>query len=512
MAIKNDSKPYILEKPAEIAQEYGGNKQKIAAAAQRGIIDPTAAVLAGMFIDQMRTAAAQEQVSNQTVAQQVFAPPAPQMPPAGLGATAPAQQMAMAAPPMQPPATPLAQPPAPMPAPGMADGGLASLPVPDSLYDDSYAGGGVVAFSNGDLVGGLGSTFYGNAQEQYEFPDTRTDEEKARDYAYELYRRNQEKMRNVFAGNVPLDKGLAEKRIGPEAANLLRIQDMGRGALPAGPAAAPVARPAGVAAAPAATAPVISAAAKELTPEQFKQQQREFGIEEDPLKAAREKIASMAGESKLDRAFAKNLALVQAGLGIMGGTSPYALQNIGKGAAEAVATYSKDVKEIKAAERDLFKMQTELAKADDARKRGDFKGFQDHNEKARDYSLKLEKLALDKEVAAAQKGYYSRPSQFSEQYALYAADEKAAGRQPTFEGFRKALGSSDEAAMLNRQRYADTALSQDTEYLKYSMSKKPEDQQRAREIRARIYRQYGLTSSSGPAGATAGRATFLGFE
>lgn len=152
MAIKNDSKPYILEKPAEIAQEYGGNKQKIAAAAQRGIIDPTAAVLAGMFIDQMRTAAAQEQVPNQTVAQQVFAPPAPQTPPAGLGATAPAQQMAMAAPPMQPPATPLAQPPAPMPAPGMADGGLASLPVPDSLYDDSYAGGGVVAFSDGGDV------------------------------------------------------------------------------------------------------------------------------------------------------------------------------------------------------------------------------------------------------------------------------------------------------------------------------------------------------------------------
>lgn len=504
MAIKNDSKPYILEKPAEIAQEYGGNKQKIAAAAQRGIIDPTAAVLAGMFIDQMRTAAAQEQVPNQTVAQQVFAPPAPQTPPAGLGATAPAQQMAMAAPTM--PATQM--PATQMAAPGMARGGVADLPVDESMFPDEYAGGGVVAFAGGDLIGGLGSTFDPFMPDI----DDRTPEEKARDYAYELYRRNQEKMRNVFAGNVPLDKGLAERRIGPEAANLLRIQDVGRGALPAGPAAAPVARPAGVAAAPAATAPVISAAAKELTPEQFKRQQQEFGIEEDPLKAAREKIASMAGESKLDREFAKNLALVQAGLGIMGGTSPYALQNIGKGAAEAVATYSKDVKEIKAAERDLFKMQTELAKADDARKRGDFKGFQDHNEKARDYSLKLEKLALDKEVAAAQKGYYSRPSQFREQYEIYSADEKAAGRKPTFEGFRKALGSSDEAAMLNRQRYADTALSQDTEYLKYSMSKKPEDQQRAREIRARIYRQYGLTSSSGPAGATAGRATFLGFE
>lgn len=146
------TKPYSLQAPEDIAKEYGGNKQAIAQAAQSGLVDPTAAVLAGMFIDRMRNAAAQEQAPQQTVAQQVFAPPQPQMPPGGLGATPQAQAMPPmqppAAPPMQPPATPLAQPPA-----MMAGGGLADLPVPESMFPDEYAGGGVVAFASGGVPG-----------------------------------------------------------------------------------------------------------------------------------------------------------------------------------------------------------------------------------------------------------------------------------------------------------------------------------------------------------------------
>ena len=72
-----------MQSPEKIAGEYGGNKQKIAQAAQSGLIDPTSAVLAGMFIDRMRAAQAQEQAPKQTIAQQVFTPPHPQMPPQG---------------------------------------------------------------------------------------------------------------------------------------------------------------------------------------------------------------------------------------------------------------------------------------------------------------------------------------------------------------------------------------------------------------------------------------------
>jgi hypothetical protein len=115
--------------------EYGGNKQKIAQAAQMGLVDPTAAVLAGMFIDKMRTAQQEEAAPNQTVAQQTFAPTQMAMAPAGLGATPEGQQMA---PQMQQ---------APVTA---AEGGLMSLDVPDNMYD-GYAGGGIIAFANGGM-------------------------------------------------------------------------------------------------------------------------------------------------------------------------------------------------------------------------------------------------------------------------------------------------------------------------------------------------------------------------
>jgi hypothetical protein len=151
-----ETKPFSLQSPEQIAKDYGGNKQKIAEAMQMGVIDPTAGTLAGMFIDRMRGAAQAEAAPQQTVAQQIFSPQ-PQMP-QGLG------QMPMGAPPapMAPAglgATPeAAAMPAPeMPVPGMAMGGVASLSVPDDMFDEpsngSFAGGGLVAFARGGGTG-----------------------------------------------------------------------------------------------------------------------------------------------------------------------------------------------------------------------------------------------------------------------------------------------------------------------------------------------------------------------
>ena len=142
------AKPFSIQAPEDVAKEYGGNKQRIAQAAQMGIVDPTAAVLAGMFIDRMRSAQVMEGGPQPTVAQQVLGggglptPPANPMAPA-MGAPAPAMQ-------------------APTPAPEvmMAAGGLAGLSVPDAMFDepdnggygDGYAGGGLVAFADGGDV------------------------------------------------------------------------------------------------------------------------------------------------------------------------------------------------------------------------------------------------------------------------------------------------------------------------------------------------------------------------
>jgi len=163
-----ETKPYDLQSPEQIAKDYGGNLQKIAEAMQMGILDPTAGTLAGMFIKRMRAAAQQEGAPQQTVAQQVFAPPPPPQPPqppAGLGATPQAAAMPpMGAPPPQGmPPQEMGPPPQGMPAmaeggmvPPYASGGLTDLPIPDAMFDEpnngGYAGGGMVAFATGAAV------------------------------------------------------------------------------------------------------------------------------------------------------------------------------------------------------------------------------------------------------------------------------------------------------------------------------------------------------------------------
>ena len=175
------AKPFSIQAPEDIAKEYAGNKQMIAQAAQMGVIDPTAAVLAGMFIDRMRSAQVMEAGQMPSVAQQVLggqppAPSAPPAPPAGLGATPEAAAM----PPMDAMPPMSAAPPQEMPAPqdempmmaegGMvppyaSGGGLSEVPLPDGMFDepsnggfgDGYAGGGMVAFADGGTTGGFGS-------------------------------------------------------------------------------------------------------------------------------------------------------------------------------------------------------------------------------------------------------------------------------------------------------------------------------------------------------------------
>jgi hypothetical protein len=172
------AKPFSIQAPEDIAKEYAGNKQMIAQAAQMGVVDPTAAVLAGMFIDRMRSAQVMEAGQMPSVAQQVLGgqPPAPPAPPAGLGATPEAAAMPPmdAMPPMS--VTPPQEMPAPqdempmmaeggMVAPYMAGGGLSEVPLPDGMFDepsnggfgDGYAGGGMVAFADGGSTGGFGS-------------------------------------------------------------------------------------------------------------------------------------------------------------------------------------------------------------------------------------------------------------------------------------------------------------------------------------------------------------------
>ena len=79
-------------------------------------------------------------------------------------------------------------------------------------------------------------------------------------------------------------------------------------------------------------------------------------VEEEPLYAKYEKMLMDEREaSKKDREQSKYARMLEAGLGILGGTSQYAFENIGKGAAPALKGYGEDIKGLRAEERGRVK-------------------------------------------------------------------------------------------------------------------------------------------------------------
>lgn len=88
---------------------------------------------------------------------------------------------------------------------------------------------------------------------------------------------------------------------------------------------------------------------------------------EDYERRLREREAQMP--QRREQAF--NEALVMAGLGIAGGRSPYALQNISQGALPAMANYQQSRKELEAESRDLDKISAMIGQARRAESIGD---------------------------------------------------------------------------------------------------------------------------------------------
>ena len=60
------------------------------------------------------------------------------------------------------------------------------------------------------------------------------------------------------------------------------------------------------------------------------------------------------------RTEAANMRLLEAGLNILGGTSPYAFENIGKGASAALKGFQEDIKDLNKQKRDLVNAQRQL--------------------------------------------------------------------------------------------------------------------------------------------------------
>ena len=217
-----ETKPYNLQAPESIAKEYGGNKQKIAQAVQMGIVNPTAALLAGMFIDRMRNAAPAEQAPTQTVAEEVFSPqPAPSMPTQGLAA--------MQQPQMPQGMPPQGMPPQGMPPQGMPPQGLAAM---QQTQMPSMASGGEINYAEGDRVSGnprFGSPTVFDSEIEYlknQLRDTET--ENRRGLAERLKRITMSKETGdpAMFSDLPYDSSLIE--FGERNRDLLGLKERAR--------------------------------------------------------------------------------------------------------------------------------------------------------------------------------------------------------------------------------------------------------------------------------------------
>jgi hypothetical protein len=492
-----ETKPFSIQAPEQVAKDYGGNKQQIARAAQMGLLDPTTAVLAGMFIDRMRQAQTAEQVPTQTVAQQTFAPPAPPAP-QGLGATPEAQQMAAAMPaPGQMPAAP-AMPQQPVMA---AEGGLMSLDVPDDMYD--YAGGGIVAFQTG------GSTFAGMPVGTGMFvEDSYTTPEEISAYRpffpglgagnrrYKLqqlgYTRAQVDQMSPAQQEFVLQRIAAPSTVAPmqrpatdggvmppdvasgeyadrmlKAAGVNYEQPNTPGA-PGAPAAG------GQPKQPAESFNISNILreseklAKGIMPPnntinvptvaqadtQISDLLKQSGFDTELLTKQQQQLEEQKSSLSEDRKTAQNMRIIEAGLGIMSGTSANAFENIGKGAAPAIQGLAKDIKELKTVERGLTKAQMDLDT-----KRNDFalgkagmtqkvidKAQDRVDSQAKEYRDLQGNIAktmvageVQKEIARSGAG---RITDFDKQWSQYLRESAARGETPTLAGFQTAIGGS----------------------------------------------------------------------
>lgn len=134
---------------------------------------------------------------------------------------------------------------------------------------------------------------------------------------------------------------------------------------------------------------------------------------ESPEEIAYREAVKKGSLSKQDMAQQGWMRALQAGLGIMGGESPYALTNIGKGTQEAVKGYGEDVKSQQAQKMLDLKTAAESARAKRSEELQDIQG-----------GSKLYESYLDREL----KKDIAKDSQLGAKYAdNYLAMKKAGG-------------------------------------------------------------------------------------
>jgi hypothetical protein len=275
-----------------------------------------------------------------------------------------------------------------MPQPKVADAEIAGMAMPEDVgigqlpaqNIQGMAGGGIVAFAEGDYIDpmGMGFTGYGGSDSDLTLMER-------------LGLFNPENRRALEAG----EKSIAEARAKQKkaAAATTAAKDVSKeGAafadrLPPEDKLPPYQPPA----APKMQSglPGFLKAAEQFAPEKSESQEsflarQKAAVGESPLTAQTERLEKREKAAGGEKEDAFNMALIKAGLGMMAGKSQYALQNIGEGGAAGLADYNEAIKDLKKASLEREKMRNDLENAQYAYKRGDFDAYEKAREKAGD--------------------------------------------------------------------------------------------------------------------------------
>ena len=162
--------------------------------------------------------------------------------------------------------------------------------------------------------------------------------------------------------------------------------------------------------------------AKDENPEEFMTgimgAMKKAGVDFDMMK---NQIADLRAEKeklKGSKSEAANLRLLEAGLGILGGESPYAFVNIGKGASPALKGFAEDIKDIQKQSRALDKETRELARMQNELALGTAKfGMESYERKQDRVARREESIARNKNQLLS--------TVLGGEYQLQAARERA---------------------------------------------------------------------------------------
>jgi hypothetical protein len=214
--------------------------------------------------------------------------------------------------------------------------GIGGLDMNEDMYGQGMAAGGIVAFSaGGDTMGGF--DFDSSSDMVPSVPSSNLSDEEMLDYLRRSGKFGLPQAKDLQEGKVTLTQ-LFNKAYSPSSTTAVQPK-------PAAPAAAaPTTKKDNVA------KPAVPAAANPNQPP----------AQKDPFTLMQEYLRGDAAERAAARKEARNMALLETGLAMLGGDSPYAGVNIGRAGAQGARGYGEKIAGLRKEERDVGKSLSDL--------------------------------------------------------------------------------------------------------------------------------------------------------